>query len=170
MLTTIFVGRVLSAWWIASGIWRSPEPIVIFPFRSMIFTSPTSRVVTPVFAISLHSLRLLLGLQVLPHRQHRTAAVRPGEAHVVHEGLDVEDSPTRRLELVLRSEGVGEVRRVEALPLVAHHDAELPVASQERHEDAFLGVLPVAVLDRVRDRLAQGDPDPVPVLARHAAM
>ncbi len=55
MSTTSLRAPSARAAWIASLIWRSPAPMVIFPFSSMIVTSPTLRMLAFLFMASLPS-------------------------------------------------------------------------------------------------------------------
>src|SRR4051794_18624479 len=109
-------------------------------------------------------------LEALPHGEDGSARLGPREAHLVHEGLHVEDASPGRLELVLGRERIGQARGIEAVPLVADDHQEVALLPLEAYENALVGVLAVAMLDRVRHRFAKRDADPVAVLTRHAAM
>src|ERR1035437_10971810 len=153
MLTTIFSAPLARTCRIPSRIWRSPVPIVIFPFKSTMVTSPTVRIAMLVFIpIFLPSSRLFL-LEILAHRQDRPTALAARERQVVHERPDVEDPPAGGLQSVLGGEGVGDLLRLESLPFVADDDRQPVAVFVERDVDLLGRVQLVPVLDRVGDEI-----------------
>src|SRR6266545_5210630 len=105
------------------------------------------------------------GRQLLHHADFHAPLGRAIELDVVHEVAHEKDAAAARLEDVLRRERVGHFSGLESLALIRDADDELggSLDGRERKLDRhdLVGMLAVAVLDRVDDRLADGDADPV---------
>jgi len=85
--------------------------------------------------------------------------------HVVHEAAHEEDAASARLQHVLGGERIGDLGRLETLPLIGDPDHELGRGLDGREReldgDQLAPVLAVAVFDRVDHGLAHGHADPV---------
>ena len=110
--------------------------------------------------VRVHSL-LWVGIEFLLHGEERSPVLAARERHLVHERLHVEDAASGRLQPIFRRERVGDFVRLEALSFVSDRDLEGVRVDLDREVDALAGILAVAVLDRVRERFAQGDSHPV---------
>ncbi len=105
------------------------------------------------------------GLHALDHADFHAAFGDALQLHVVHEIANEEDAAAARFQQILRREGIRHFFGFEAFTLIADADAqfgnEVGGRGFEFDEDVFRGVVPVAVFDRVDDRFANGDADPV---------
>ena len=92
-------------------------------------------------------------------------SVATPERDVVHEAAHEEDAPPTCLEEILGSQRVGDLFGLEALSLIddAHDQLTRVGQRRERELDGYelVGMLAISMLDRVDDRLAHGDADPV---------
>jgi hypothetical protein len=104
-------------------------------------------------------------LHALDHADFHAAFRRALQLHVVHEVPDEENAAAARLQQVFGGQRVGDFFGIESIALVADADAQLGHHIRggrfEFDEDVFLGVVAVAVFDRVDDRFANGDADPM---------
>ena len=114
------------------------------------------------------------GRQLLDHPHFHAAFRRLPQGNVVHEAAHEEDAAPARLEEILGGQRIGDFLDLEPLALIADEhdqfDRRLCRLERELDGDELVLVEPVAVLDRVDDRLAHGHADPVDgvlVEARH---
>src|SRR5262245_29863333 len=105
------------------------------------------------------------GRQLLHHADFHAPFGSAIQLHVGHEAAHEEDAASAGLEDVLGLEGIGDLIRIESVPFVPHPNDELGGRVERREGEldghALTGMLTVAVLDGVDDRLADGDADPM---------
>src|SRR5271168_1111034 len=148
-----------------------PSPSVIFPLKSTMMMSFTSRVVPwrAIAFILLHSFHSLVGLaltvarnagrKVLHHDEFGTPARSAPHFEFVHESAHQEKSAARRAQQVFLVERVRNARNVEPFALIDHAHRHFLVREIDGHEDLLTEVLLVAVVVRVDHALADGHPD-----------
>src|SRR5438552_14571219 len=120
--------------------------MVIFPFRSTIWTPPeASR--TLVFI----SLLLFLHLrQVLRQEDLHSAAFQLTDADIIHERLHVEDTSSRGLQPIFGSQRVLDPPGIEPGALVLDADPQSLALDVHLEVDPLGEILAVAILDCIR--------------------
>src|SRR5258708_27217012 len=139
------------------SMWRSPMPAICMAPALMPAWTAVARKSGETGSAT--------GRQLLHHAHFHAASGGALQPHVVHETAHEEDAASAGFEHVLGRERIGDLGGLEPLPLIGDLDHELgrrlDRGEREFDRDVLAAILAVAVLDRVDDRLADGDADPV---------